>query len=181
MANNQIEWCISELINIKEFPDKLPITKDSITSFVDILISNAKARTGITEKNIKEYNKLFYEHLDFYFRTEKSLLDVNSDEFKKLCSMFKVPVIKNNIRSEEDMLPGPRPRDNENFSANTKGCEPLEHGGIGFIPGERVYTHEDCMDIFSKLSTTEKIKFIMELQNVEIKLSPAEILVFKSC
>jgi len=105
MANNQIVWCISELTNIKEFPDKYPITKESILSFVDILVSNAKARTGIGEKRIKEYNQLFYEHLAFYFRTEK-YLDVNSEKFKTLCSMFKVPVIKNNIRSDSIMTIG---------------------------------------------------------------------------
>jgi len=43
------------------------------------------------------------------------------------------------------------------------------------------YTHKDCLEMFDKLSPEEKIKFITEFQNIEIKLNPREILVFKSC
>ena len=185
MANNQIVWCISELTNIKEFPDKYPITKESILSFVDILVSNAKARTGIGEKRIKEYNQLFYEHLAFYFRTENSILDVNGDEFKKLCSMFKVPVIKNDLRSEKEMLPGedkiPKIRHTGNIMDSPKGGMNMELIKNRSVEEKKILSHKDCLEMFNHLSTEEKIKFIMEFQNIEIKLTPNEILVFKSC
>lgn len=225
IPSNDIEWCNSELINIKEYPEKFPITKESLLSYVNILISNAATRTGVSKDTIKKYNNLFYEWLEFYFKT-KRYLDVSDDseEFNKLCLLFKVPVIKNsmnskvkmsigdvrekreeelldypenaeellsnpdnnssiqknNIRSEENMIPGPKPRDNENISDNSKRCEPTDYCGIGFLPEKQIYTHKDCMEIFNKLSTEEKIKFVVNFQEVEIKLSPSDILVIKS-
>ena len=164
MSKQQIEWCVSELIHLKRFCNNISITKDVITLFLDMLISNAKSRTGISAIAIKEYNKEFYDYLNKYF-DENEFLDASDDskEFKKLCLLFKIPILKNNLRSEEKM----------NLNGPTKNTPSNEQAPISV-------THLDCLELFNNLSTTEKIKFIMEFQNAEIKLTPSEILSIKS-
>lgn len=195
MSNKQIEWSISELMNLKLLCDNWPVDKNIITSFIDILISNAKARTGISIKEIKDYNKEFYEHLDTYFNEKTNLsISDNSEEFKKLCLMFKVPVITNNSKEENKlMVDNTKARENGYFPSKPKGGDIKVRETGNILSRSNVQattkdetetisaTHIDCLNLFNTLSTEEKIKFIMEFQNIEIKLSPSEILVFKSC
>lgn len=164
MAKQQIEWSVSELIHLKRFCNNISITKDVITLFLDMLISNAKSRTGISAEDIKKYNKEFYDYLNEYF-DKNEFLDArdDSEEFKKLCLLFKVPILKNNLRSDEKM----------NLNGPIKNTPESEQASVSV-------THLDCLDLFNNLSTTEKIKFIMEFQNAQIKLTPSEILGIKS-
>lgn len=191
MNNTNVKWVESELKNIRKFNSAELISIHNIDAFSKILITNASSRTNISKDYIIEKNAEFYNYLTELSKSYE-VIHYDSEELKKLCSLFKIPIINDNPRNKERMSIGNvrekreeeilnYPQNAEDIMNNSKGGSPMERGGIGFIPGESVYTHVDCMDIFNKLSAVEKIKFIMEFQNVEIKLSPAEILVFKSC
>ena len=73
MSKQQIEWCVSELIHLKRFCNNISITKDVITLFLDMLISNAKSRTGISAIAIKEYMKLQMQHTFNQLATYKKI------------------------------------------------------------------------------------------------------------
>lgn len=167
MANCEIKWCISELMNLKLLTDNWPVDKELLTSFVDILISKATAETGISIKDIKEYNKEFYDYIENYFNKSKWLsLSDNSKEFSKLCFMFKLPTINNSERSSSEMILG--------------DAKEMKRRGYNKVSSQPTYTHTDCLKMFNKLSPEEQVKFVLNFQNIEIKLSPSDILVIKS-
>lgn len=157
MSSNDIIWQESELKNIINFSKDEKISLDDINSFLHPIIRNASVRTRISQEEIKERNSNFFIYLEKTFNTTKQI-SICSEEFETLCSMIKVPVIKNNIRSDSIMAIGEvRERHEEEVFENNK-------------------TAEDCLDLFELLSNEEKIKFVLAFENVKIKLSPSEIL-----
>lgn len=178
-----IVWEESELKNISGFAESNTLTPDTIKRFATLLIKNASARTNIRYEEIVSSNKDFFDYLE-KLENSKKIFSTFSEEFEKLCNLLKVPVIKNNSRSrdtmalgdvrerrEEDLLNYDYDSDSELLSSNlNQGQDEQRH-----------YTHIDCLSLFNKLSAEEKIKFILEFQNVEIKLTPSEIVALKAC
>jgi len=157
MNSNDIIWQESELKNIVNFTTDEKISVDDINSFLRILIRNASVRTSISQEEIKERNSNFFIYLEKVFNTTKQI-SIYSKEFETLFSMFEIPVIKNNIRSDSIMAIGEvRERHEEEVFENNK-------------------TAEDCLDLFNILSNEEKIKFVLAFETVKINLSPSEIL-----
>lgn len=152
MKHCSITWELSELKNVKHLCARDMISSDNINWFLRTIISNASARTNIPVDDIIAYNHEFYSYFEQVFSKEK-IISGKSDEFKKLCSLFKIPILKKTLRSEEEMVLTERKEES---------------------------THIDCLELFNTLSTEEKIKFVIAFQSAEIKLSPAEILKFKS-
>ena len=134
---------------------------------------------NIKYEEIVSSNKDFFDYLEKLENSNK-IFSTFSEEFEKLCNLLKVPVIKNNSRSCDTMAIGDvRERREEDLLSYDS--ELLSNNLNENQDEQRHYTHMDCLNLFNKLSAEEKIKFILEFQNVEIKLTPSEIVALKSC
>ena len=181
MGNPLIVWEESELKNISGFAKSDKLTSDNVKQFACLLIKNAATRTNVEYEEIVSLNANFFLYLEELSKCNK-VFSVFSDEFKKLCSLLKVPVIKNNSRSDNIMIIGDvREKREEELLNYDSDSELLTNNLNETQEEEELYTHTDCLNLFNKLNPAEKLKFIMEFQNTEIKLTPPQLIAFKSC